>query len=146
MLAAIAYLLWVVYSILEGKREAYYFSYKMRTSLAQKKPAKVINEHVMFTYQRMLVVALACVSCYTDWVNAILVVACLGASFPFFHDGMYYVTRKELDNLYPKGWFDQSTTSTAWSDKKHLLDPIPRTVFFGISVVIMIYEIIKYWK
>jgi hypothetical protein len=67
------------------------------------------------------------------------------ACFPFFHDGMYYLTRKKIDGIYKKGWFDQSSTSTAKSDKLHLFDPIPRTILCVLSLGTIVYEIIKYF-
>jgi hypothetical protein len=141
----IAYLLWVLYSIYEGEREALYFSFKMKASLTQQQSYKH-NEHVMFSIQRLFVVVLTCIACYVNWIECSLVVVSLAACFPFLHDGMYYETRKKLDGIYPKGWFDQSTSSTALSDKLHLFDAIPRSILFCLSIGIMCYEIIKFWK
>lgn len=141
----IAYLLWVAYAIYEGGREALYFSFKMKASLTQQQTYKH-NEHIMFTIQRSFVVALTCMACYVNWLECGFVIFSLAMCFPFFHDGMYYVTRKKLDNIYLKGWFDQSTTSTALSDKLHLFDAVPRTLLMLASVGLMVYEIIKNWK
>jgi hypothetical protein len=145
MAIAIVYLLWILFAVYEGKREAFYFSFKMKSSLTQQKSYKM-DEHGMFTIQRLFVASIACIACYNNWVNCIFILLSFMACFPFFHDGMYYVTRQKLDGIYKKGWFDQSTTSTAKSDKFHLFDPIPRTVLFVLSVGTMVYEIIKFWK
>ena len=141
MTAAISYLIWVLFSILEGRREAFYFSYKMKASITLQKGLKT-DEHVMFTIQRVFVLALAATACYSNLLNTSLILFSLMLSFPFFHDGMYYVTRHDLDGIYNKRWFDQSTTSTAKSDKFNFFNPVSRTVLFGTSVLIMAYEII----
>lgn len=141
MLISIVYLLWILFAIYEGKREAFYFSCKIKTT-----QTFIINEHVMFTIQRIFVVSMAILACHVDWLNCILILFSLALCFPFFHDGMYYITRHKLDGIYVKGWFDQSTTSTANSDKLHLFDPLPRTILLGLSLGLIIYEIIKFWK
>lgn len=143
MLIGIAYILWMLFSIYEGKREAFYFSYKIKVPISQ---VKKIDEHVMFTIQRSFVASLICILCFNDVLNCILLLLSLAGCFPFLHDGSYYWTRKKLDGIYPKGWFDQSTTSTAKSDKLHLFDPIPRTILFVVSLGLIVYEIIKFWK
>lgn len=145
MVIAIVYLLWILFAVYEGKREAYYFSFKMKASVVQKKGFK-LDEHAMFTIQRLFVAAITCIACFESWLNCVIILFALMSCFPFFHDGMYYVTRQKLDSLYKKGWFDQSTTSTAISDKLHLFDPVPRTIFFILSLATIVYEIIKYWK
>ena len=103
------------------------------------------DEHSMFTVQRSFVAAIISVGCYTDWLNCLFIVVALACCFPFFHDGMYYVTRQKLDGIYKKGWFDQSATSTAKSDKLHLFGPTSRTLFAIASAGLIIYEIIKFW-
>jgi len=143
MLISIVYLLWILFAIYEGKREAFYFSCKIK---APQQQAYKIDEHVMFTIQRTFIASMAILACRVDWLNSVLVLFSFGLCFPFFHDGMYYLTRHKLDGIYVKGWFDQSTTSSAKSDKLHLFDPIPRTLIFGLSLGLIIYEIIKFWK
>ena len=138
MVTAIAYLLWILFAVYEGKREAFYFSFKMKAALKQQQG--FINEHHMFMIQRMFVGVLTVIACYTDWINSIAICLSLILCFPFFKDGMYYVTRQKLDNLYMKGWLDQSLSS------KYLLKPIHRTVLCLSSMIIMTYEIIKFWK
>jgi hypothetical protein len=144
-MAALVYLLWVLYSIYEGQREAFYFSFKMKASVNMQQSLRR-DEHVMFTIQRILVATMCGMIGFDGWINCFLLVFALACSFPFFHDGQYYVVRGKLDGIYPKGWFDQSTTSTAKSDKYDFFNPVSRTVLFGISILIMAYEIIIHIK
>jgi len=136
---AIAYLLWILFAVYEGKREAFYFSFKMKASLRQQQG--FVDEHSMFMIQRAATGILTVMSCYIDFLNSIVILFAIILCFPFFKDGMYYVTRQKLDNLYMKGWLDQSPTA-----KLHLLKPIYRTTMFLSSLVLMTYEIIKFWK
>jgi len=145
MITALIYLLWILYAIYEGKREALYFSFKMKAAVNLKQGLKT-DEHITFSIQRSLVVGFALIACFHDWLNLSIMFFALAACFPFFHDGMYYVTRQKLDRLYKKGWFDQSTTSVAKSDKLKLFYPVQRTVLAVVSLGIVIYEIIKFWK
>ena len=142
MFYLIAYILWILFSVYEGKREAYYFSFKMKASVAQRQGYK-INEHFMFTIQRLFVLLLSVIPFYDGLINGILLTSAMMFCFPFFHDGMYYLTRNKLDGIYNKKWWDQSVSSSAESDKLHLFDPIPRTVLACLSFGIACYEIIK---
>tara|TARA_R110000803_G_scaffold199045_1_gene262945 strand:- start:670 stop:930 length:261 start_codon:yes stop_codon:yes gene_type:complete len=57
--------------------------------------------------------------------------------FSFFHNGMMYKTRNDLNKRnYPKGWWDQSTNSTAWSTK--LMTPLYRSIQLVIGLIIYI--------
>jgi len=127
-----AYIIWVLYSMLEGIKEA--FLYNLR-DYNKKNP---INEHIVFTIQRAVVLILVC---YIDW--RIMFIAPF--AFPFFHDGAYYTTRNLLNNrIYPKRWFDQSNSSTARSTDFFTAEI--RTIFAVISAVFT--GIIQYaiWK
>ena len=145
MSALFVYILWILFAIYEGQREALYFSYKMKATLQIQRSLKR-DEHVMFTIQRSVVAAIASIASYTTLFDCALFIISMAFSFPFFHDGMYYVTRERLDGIYKKGWFDQSTTSTAKSDKFNFFNPVSRTALFGISILIIAYEIIMKLK
>lgn len=96
-------LCWIYYSYLEGRREAFY--YDALTSSRARHP----NLHLLFALQRMVVLVF-CLS-ITDYMYATGLVFI----FPFFHDGVYYVERNKLNpNIYLKGFWDDSTTSTAF--------------------------------
>lgn len=145
MLILLVYLLWISFSIYEGKREAFYFSYKMKASLQLQQTFK-LDEHAMFTVTRSFVAALVLIASYNGILDCIIILLSLGLCFPFFHDGMYYVTRHKLDNIYKKGWFDQSTTSTAKTDKLKLFYPTSRIICFALSLGLITYEIITNFK
>lgn len=66
------------------------------------------NIHLWLVLMRSTVWFLLFLLTSWNWV----LFAVLG--FPLLHDGIYYMTRNFLDeNIYPKGFFDVSTTSTA---------------------------------
>lgn len=144
MIALISFLLWIVFAILEGRREAYYFSMKVKAVVSTSIQSIVGNEHILFTIQRsvVLLILFLCTLSYGWICSTCTVMACIFA-FPFLHDGEYYETRNLLDGIYPLKWWDQSTTSTALSDKLHLFSPVSRTILFGISVGLIIFELIK---
>jgi len=93
----------VLWAILEGYEEAELFHYK---SIA---PQPKVVPHFLFTSNRLIVGAL--IAWITkDWMF------CLGLAMTFslIHNGIYYHTRHKLNPfIYPLGWRDSSTTSTA---------------------------------
>lgn len=61
----------------------------------------------------------------------------LACMFSFFHNGFYYLTRNKLDkHVYPKGFWDKSTTSDSWNP-----DVFTRTflAIFGVVGNVLIY-------
>jgi len=122
MIALILYtIVWILYSIVEGVREAYYFDNFPR-------PTK-FNIHIIFMLQRILVLMYA-VDVF-HWTIGI-VYACF---FPFFHDGAYYFTRHMLNKgVYAKGFWDQpSKSSTALMDFPTWM----RILLLGCGVIIL---------
>ena len=129
MIALLLYTLaWVLYSVVEGVREAYYFDNFPR-------PTK-FNIHIIFMIQRTIVLAVFCDVFH--WVFALV----YALMFPFFHDGAYYITRNILNKaVYQKGFWDEpSKSSTATFDFKLW----ERTVML-VSGIILIFVIIKLW-
>lgn len=142
MYLALAFISWLVFSVLEGRREALYFSYKMRASIAKQQAFKK-DEHILFSWQRLAVLC-GMIIPMGVCLNTLIAATAFCMAFPFLHDGMYYVTRNQLDGIYPKRWFDQSTTSTALSDRLKLFNPVTRTALFGVSVLLQTYLILKF--
>jgi len=145
-------LIWGLYTLIEGYREGYYWHYKMHT-LDNSDNIKR-NLHVTFTLQRTLVLVLlfvvfsSFINIYaTFWVSLANLLI-----FTFIHNGMMYTTRNSMSKvmfptdetkwLYPKGWFDQSVTSTAKATK--YMTPVSRTIQFCLGLVIYIMTIIEY--
>jgi hypothetical protein len=120
-------LLWILFSILEGIREAHYFD-------AFPRPAKRYDIHQIFAAQRVIVIfALS---------SHVIIALGFALMFPFIHDGVYYMWRHKLNVVtYPKGfWSNPSHTSTAMFDPNLWL----RIIMFVVGIAgIVAYEIIK---
>lgn len=122
-------LLWITLSILWGAIEARYYLYDNTSSKSDN-----YNAHTTFTIVRGIVLLLILII-VQDWKS----VLCLPFIFGFFHDGMYYYQRNKLDNtIYPKKWFDNSTTSTSWMDIHNLTGIWTRTLTCVIAITILI--------
>lgn len=60
--------------------------------------------------------------------------------FSFIHDGIYYVVRHKLNNkIYLKGFFDESTTSTAILEFNFIL----RSILFIVGIALLLYSFIN---
>lgn len=103
------------YFYLEGKREAYYWHYKIRNWLDEKNKELDYNgEHKTFLAQRILVFILSCGVNYFVVNHYILFSLGLLLSFSFIHNGTYYYYRNKLDNnIYHLKFKANSTTSNA---------------------------------
>lgn len=139
----LVYLLWVLYCIYEGKREAYYYSFKIKALINTQQSSKITDEHTVFTIQRSFVVFMIIFSFFSNYYDSSILLLSLALTFPFLHDGAYYVARHNLDGIYNHGWFSQSATSTAVSDKLNLFNPIPRTIYFVLGIGLMLYNILS---
>ena len=124
-------ILFCAWAALEGRREADYFHFRWKDPMT-----RVEDEHLIFTIQRSIVAILATVACtlFTGlW--GLLGFIPLPLVFSFFHNGYYYVRWNQLDDsIYQKGWWDQSTTTTA----KVSFGPVARTVLAAIGVALAI--------
>ena len=94
--------LWI-YMGIEGDREGYYYHEANKTSEKKK------NLHGLFLIQRT---TLATIIIFLGFSPLMLLG--LAFTFPFIHDGFYYIRREKLrPGTYPKGFTSNSTTSTA---------------------------------
>ena len=121
-------LLWISYSLCEGKLHGYYYAHHMVSSLKEN-----FNEHPLFNFMRLCVLTPIFVLC--GWKATL----CLMAMQPFCHNGCFYYTRDILDHKYPKRWFAQSTSSTAWLTK--FFTPTVRTISFLVGVILITIQI-----
>lgn len=100
--------LWIIVALLEGTRDGFFFAYRM-----QSKPDR-FNMHWLFTSERTIVLVLIAwiYSRTYSFLDTGVFTFSLILLFSFLHNGMYYKIRHMLDkNIYPKGWWDSSTTS-----------------------------------
>lgn len=126
---------WIVFMSLEGYTEGIYWD-----SVLEKRNATV--EHKLWTIQRVLFALSICAVYYFFTKATLLFLGYFGVvliiSSPFFHDGFYYYVRHRLNPLiYPRGFFDQSTTSTAFLTK--YLTPIVRIILLTIAFIYIIF-------
>lgn len=130
-----SYLLWLVYSTIEGIREGYYWHYTLKM--------KQVGMHTWFTIQRSLFLStlvLGFLVFQVSILNTVLMAVSCILAFSFFHNGALYTTRNLLDSksrfpVYPHRWLDQSTTSTAFWTKYQT--PLIRTTLFIISLILI---------
>ena len=102
--------LWVVYSILEGMREGYYYDAAMRSD----KPYP--NIHWIYFLQRGIVLFLVGV-----FMHSVILPMSLLFIFSYVHDGSYYTQRNDIDvRAYPRRFKDHSTTSTAFFELTYM--------------------------
>lgn len=102
--------IFVVYSLIEGWREAQYFHFKvLANNIADYK------EHSFFAVQRFCFIC--ALACYFEGINHMPVLTAILSQmlmFSFLHNGMYYTQRDRLrPGTYPNKWISQTTTSNA---------------------------------
>lgn len=120
--------IWIIYSIYEGKREAYY--YQAINVFNLKRP----NIHWIYALQRGLFLIAIGVG-----LSSIIIPISLAFIFPFFHDGFYYMKYNDLlPTTYQKRFIDESTTSTAIMEFSWRW----RCVMFIIGMLLLILNII----
>lgn len=127
------YIINVLYSCLEGIREAYYYHSASKTG-----DSSEFNIHWVYFIQRAIFVF--CSVYFVDFniLFKLCLFASIAISFPFFHDGSYYTVRNYLDsNTYPSRWEDSSVTSTARLELKFK----ERLIGFILGFVLLIFII-----
>ena len=125
-------ILWILFAILEGYSEGAYWHFKNGKNKYKKTKGK---EHSIWTVQRAIVVFFA-----TYLVGNLYYAIIFALVFPFWHDGIYYLTRRALsfeNSTYRKGFWDFSTTSTAYLTKFNT--PLFRTLYFIYGIAMFIY-------
>ncbi len=120
-------IIWIVFAMLVSKLEAFYYTHEINSGFKDN-----FNEHGLFTFIRACVILPLWI--LTSWKVAL----CLVIIFPFFHDGNYYRMRNKIvPGTYPRKWFSQSTTSTAWSTK--FFTPVVRAVLACIGLITLFF-------
>jgi len=140
----IGLVLWIIYAIIEGRREAHFWHHKIKSS--DYKDFKDIDRHPLFTIQRGLMLLTLALTSYlildNIWLAGYLLIM-NSFIFSFWHNGSMYLERFKMSKMlspnnpkawiYEKGWWAQSTTSTAWTTK--LMGPKSRTIQLIIGII-----------
>lgn len=122
----------ILFAILEGEREA------ARDSHGGSQVRYPFNIHGHYVSVRALVSFLCILITQSPsklWVPLLVSHILI---FPFFHDGMYYTTRKIIEPRHPDlkkyHWFGKSDTTTA----KFSFGPIARTIFMLLGAALYV--------
>lgn len=123
---------WIIYSSIFGYTDAWYW-YSANVGKYSVKDFKFKDLHPHFFWVRSLVGSIfSLVICESSIINWFLIMICFGMIFPFFHNGVFYKTRNEIDpTKYPLGFRDMSTTSIAKINFTFLI----RSVIFLIGLI-----------
>lgn len=122
----ITFLLVVVFATFEGITHAILWSRKGVNAFKW-------NEHYVFVVTRILF------GIATVLPGSMAGLICGVLAYPFFHNGFYYQIRNRIDKSYPKGFFSESTTSTATINFGVRF----RTILFIGSILLLIFALIK---
>jgi hypothetical protein len=138
MYLIIANIIFILYALIEGFREGFYWFFK-----ANSRRQSEFEIHPVFAVQRGLVLVLIALNVFmfTDILSASLNFLSNALLFSFFHNGCYYLTRNKLDSkVYPLKWKDDSKTSTALTTK--IFTYRNRTICAVIGLVITVLSIL----
>lgn len=145
MIDIILFTVWVLYSAVEGVREAFLWNKSMHSTI-ESNDIMGVDIHKVFSIQRGLVMLFVIyisisnhqgMGYYRLMGESVILFFVLSLSFPFIHDGVLYLVRNKLDpNVYKEGFKDNpdSEKSTSFWDFTYL----ERSVYFGLSVFILI--------
>ncbi len=130
MIIIISVILWIIYSSLEGFREARHFYYRVSSTRQD-----IYNEHIGWAIQRIVAWIPFEYLMFDPTNNAtILNGVFLALMFILWHDGIYFKVYNKLAGNYPLGfWTHSSETSTSWLDRHGLTDVVMRIVYFVVG-------------
>lgn len=152
MIIILLSLLAIFFYFLEGKRDASFYSVNVNSPTPVKE-----NLHWLFFSTRFIVLWLMFVVTTYAYPNQLrlsdlwnllpripikssIFLISLALIFSFVHNGVYYETRHKLDkNIYPKGFRDDSTSSTATIEMNFKMRTTLAVI--GVLGVIMAYSI-----
>lgn len=107
----IVFIGWVAFSLFEGLEEAYTINYRDSFDKGYDK-----NLHPLWTGQRLVVGIVFCILLLIIlkvWYIVLLVGVGMICSFPFYHEGVYYLRMNQLNGSYPKKWKTNQNSSNA---------------------------------
>jgi hypothetical protein len=140
----LCFILWLVYSFIEGKREAHFWHH--RTNSPHFENFKDIDRHPLFVIQRgLMLISLSVTTLFitTDILWTVILFIMNALVFTFMHNGSMYLERLNMSKIihpdrpdkwvYKKGWWAQSTSSQALTTK--FMTPVSRLIQFVLGIV-----------
>lgn len=126
------YLSFIMLSILSGIKEAILYGRKAAETFKW-------NEHILFVLERAFIFSLpfTTYAFIHSWGGILWAIIAGILSYPFWHDGFYYETARQI-NRPDYNFFSDSKTSTA---KIEITWPI-RVLMFGLGMAIIIFNFV----
>lgn len=122
-------LAWIIYSLIEGRKDANLYHYKNLSSNHDKS-----NLHWLFAVERFIFLSFIFIIQYhyNSVINTSIFILGLALIFSFIHNGYYFTERNRLDpSIYKERWWADSLTSTARLE----FNIHTRTILFAIGIV-----------
>lgn len=138
MMIIVFFIIWLLYSVVDAKREAMADAWQMS-------PYPFPYKHVDYTIGRFLMATALTLGYFyymKQWFTpCIFFMISLVLGFSFLHDGLYCVCRNKLADrkVYPKGFMDKG--STAFFDFSF---PV-RTVMMSVSLIFIVLLALWCW-
>lgn len=134
---------WLIFAFFEGLTEARLWHHKYK--VFKDRVVNTFDSHKAFAIQRGVVLIIMSILPYLHFDDRSFFISGLfflanALIFSFVHNGVMYSHRNYLSKqtsgkeIYPKKWFDQSTTSSAVLTK--VMTPVSRTVQFVVGMVL----------
>jgi hypothetical protein len=129
----IVYFMYVFYTCMRGMKDGILYSLKGADAFK-------FNEHILYTLESIIIFMFIPMAKQLEWADIVILSISIPLSFSFWHNGVYYETRKAIDVPYYHFMYNYSAGSTARFEIKwitRLILKISSVLFLGLYLIIL---------